>query len=216
MRRDLVKERFHVLWVKYHYNTVHISHHFLSILNIRTADIPMLKLNHLLARFRYKDSLYISLILPRQGIPVHTTDVQFWATAAEKQKKLCFIELELVSIFGELVKYNCVILYKAVLGWQQPQKPHYSVFYRAVWGWQDRLVMNNVFLTGSYSKTYNSTGSAKDTWIISNKIKSREEVNVVFGWHASICIWAGESGWSENILIRVLREWQTTVHEKLQ
>lgn len=168
-----------------------------------------------MCRFRYKDSLYISIIPLRQGIPVYTTDVQFWATTAEKQNKLCFIELELVSIFGELVKYNCVILYKAVLGWQQPQKPHYSVFYRAVWGCQDRLVMNNVFLTGNYSKTYNSTGSAKDTWIIWNEIKSTEEVNVLFGWHPSTCIRAGESGWTETILSRVWREWQMTVHERI-
>ncbi len=99
----------------------------------------------------------------KAGIP----DVQFWAAAAEELNKWCFIELELVSVFGELVKYNCVILYKAVLGWQQPQKPHYSVFYRAVWG-----VMNNVFLTGSYSKTYNSAGSAKDARIVWNEIRS--------------------------------------------
>lgn len=45
--------------------------------------------------------------------------------------ELRFIEPGLVSVFGELVKYNCVILYKAVLGWQHPQKLHYSAFY---WG----------------------------------------------------------------------------------
>lgn len=45
--------------------------------------------------------------------------------------ELHFIEPGLVSIFGELVKYNCVILYKAVLGWQRPEKLHYSAFY---WG----------------------------------------------------------------------------------
>lgn len=35
---------------------------------------------------------------------------------ASLSTELHFIEHGLVSIFGELVKYNCVILYKAVLG----------------------------------------------------------------------------------------------------
>lgn len=51
--------------------------------------------------------------------------------ACSSRYRLRFIEPGLVSIFGELVKYNCVILYKAVLGWQRPQKLHYSAFY---WG----------------------------------------------------------------------------------
>lgn len=61
-----------------------------------------------------------------------------WAMTPEQEKpagfsqyRLRFIEPELVSIFGELVKYNCVILYKAVPGWQRPEKLHYSTFY---WG----------------------------------------------------------------------------------
>ena len=37
----------------------------------------------------------------------------------------------LSAFFGELVKYNCVILYRAVLGWQRSEKLHYSAFY---WG----------------------------------------------------------------------------------
>lgn len=61
-----------------------------------------------------------------------------WAMAPERrtrrssQRRLHFIEPELVSVFGELVKYNCVILYRAVLWWQRTEKLHYSAFY---WGW---------------------------------------------------------------------------------
>lgn len=60
-----------------------------------------------------------------------------WAMAPERrtrrslQRRLHFIEPELVSVFGELVKYNCVILYRAVLWWQRAEKLHYSAFY---WG----------------------------------------------------------------------------------
>lgn len=52
----------------------------------------------------------------------HSKAVAFelWLPDRETQHslgmELHFIELGLVSISGELVKYNCVILYKAVLG----------------------------------------------------------------------------------------------------
>lgn len=55
-----------------------------------------------------------------------------WRTRRSSQRRLHFIEPELVSVFGELVKYNCVILYRAVLWWQRAEKLHYSAFY---WGW---------------------------------------------------------------------------------
>ena len=65
--------------------------------------------------------------------------VASWAMAPERrsrrslQRRLHFIEPELVSVFGELVKYNCVILYRAVLWWQRAEKLHYSAFYWWVW-----------------------------------------------------------------------------------
>ena len=70
--------------------------------------------------------------------PKATTPCGSWAMTPEQRNQRAPLATDCVllnrglsAFFGELVKYNCVILYKAVLGWQRPQKLHYSAFY---WG----------------------------------------------------------------------------------
>lgn len=59
---------------------------------------------------------------------------ELWLRSERNQQALLatdcvLLNQSLSAFFGELVKYNCVILYKAVAGWQLPEKLHYSVFY---------------------------------------------------------------------------------------
>lgn len=131
---------------------------------------------------------FISLIVKNMLSEKHSKAAahELWLPGRETHhaslgKELRFIELGLVSIFGELVKYNCVILYKAVLGWQHPEKLHYSAFYWGVkkgtfcWWWITSL---------SYEvKVKHTHGGGAVLWRmymdLLNEINSAEELELV-------------------------------------
>lgn len=106
-----------------------------------------------------------------------TTPSSSWAmTPYQKRSFSCYRiafywTRSLSAIFGELLKYNCVILYKAVLGWQHPQKLHYSAFYWGVKKGHSCWVMNNISLAWSQGKTLAACSGGVLHWIYMDHLK---------------------------------------------